>query len=244
MAEESLPLHVVAERVLQYAPDGRATRDVTVRFMEPQRQQADGPLQWECLVEIEGLDVEPGDKRFASRCYPGVDSMGALLGAMQAVGILLGGDDYGLTWLGDSDLGFPSAPPARRPAAVPHVRCMIGFTGDFVAAGETVTFKRDQFSGSGLMLMQRLVLLRSIDAAFNVLALTVNGNQVALRMSVEASWNMGVVYAISDPSAEDEQAIGQEVTLTVRNRTDQAALFQASVIGEKVGARPSAMVDA
>jgi hypothetical protein len=104
------------ERVFQYAPVGQPPRNVTVTFAQPTRSREGCVAEWECAVEIDGLEVD-ADDRPARRTYPGIDSLGAMLGAMQAIGILLG-HARGLTWLGEMDLGFPAVgePPLPQPS--------------------------------------------------------------------------------------------------------------------------------
>jgi hypothetical protein len=91
------------ERVLQYAPTPGATpTDVTIRISAPRKVGED----WSVTLEIEGL---PGAHRTE---HHGVDSMSAVLSAARIAPVVLASiaGPGTLTWLGDSDLGFPFVP--------------------------------------------------------------------------------------------------------------------------------------
>jgi hypothetical protein len=106
---------IVAERFFEL--DGRA-KAVRVRVRKPRRDPKTGDY-W-CTFELSGLDEALDFKVW------GVDSLQALQLAMRAAGELLREKGRGLTWCGDSDLGFPKAYPSfLSPAAQSRLERMI-----------------------------------------------------------------------------------------------------------------------
>ncbi len=91
---------IVAERFLELNGQAKAVR---VRLRKPRRDPKTGNY-W-CTFDVSGLD----DMHFK---LWGVDSLQALQLAIRAAGELLREEGPGLTWCGDSDLGFPKVYPS------------------------------------------------------------------------------------------------------------------------------------
>jgi hypothetical protein len=92
---------IVAERIFE--SNGRA-KAVRVRIRKPRRDSKTRD-HW-CTFDVSGLGEARGFKVW------GVDALQALQLAIRAAGELLREEGGGLTWCGDSDLGFPKVYPA------------------------------------------------------------------------------------------------------------------------------------
>jgi len=92
---------IVADRLFE---SGGRAKAVRVRIRKPRRDPKTRN-HW-CTFEVSGVGEARGFKVW------GVDSLQALQLAIRAAGELLREEGRGLTWCGDSDLGFPKAYPS------------------------------------------------------------------------------------------------------------------------------------
>jgi hypothetical protein len=92
---------IVAERFFE---SGGRAKAVRVRIRKPRRDPKTRD-HW-CSFEVSGGGEARGFKVW------GVDSLQALQLAIRAAGELLREEGRGLTWCGDSDLGFPKVYPS------------------------------------------------------------------------------------------------------------------------------------
>jgi hypothetical protein len=106
---------VIAERVLERRTS-RGSRLMAVRIARPEEDSPDATI-WSCRVEFLGYPRRYRLLRHAK----GVDQVQALMGAFQIINnelSVLREAGEQLSWLGDSDLGFPGfeqpASSARR----------------------------------------------------------------------------------------------------------------------------------
>jgi hypothetical protein len=112
---------VIAERVLE-RKTSRGVRLMAVRISRPEEDERDASI-WSCRVEFLGFPRRARLLRYGK----GVDQVQALLIALQVVHqeletLRLAGET--MTWLGDSDLGFPGfgEPTIRAPRPATSVK--------------------------------------------------------------------------------------------------------------------------